>query len=127
MQQSEQHNAAPRGSRMGKHRSAAPAPVPALPVVPMLPHETPHLGVDVGKTPQVAGFISPTVVQRHQRFESCPALSFANSREGFRVLVERIGSYVPLTQVYVVLEVTGHYHRALLQYLQELDIPVYTL
>jgi transposase len=34
---------------------------------------------------------------------------------------------VPLTQVYVVLEVTGHYHRLLVQYLHELDIPVYTL
>jgi transposase len=29
--------------------------------------------------------------------------------------------------VYIVLEITGHYHRALLQYLQELEIPVFTL
>jgi transposase len=50
-----------------------------------------------------------------------------NSREGFRSLVERIQTYVPLTQVQALLEVTGHYHRALLQYLQELDIPVYII
>lgn len=101
--------------------------VPALQALPLLAHETLYVGVDVGKQSHVAGFLSPTLLQRHQRFESCPALSFANSRDGFRALVDRIRSYVPLTQVYVVLEVTGHYHRALLQYLQELDIPVYTL
>ncbi|HLZ62991.1 MAG TPA: transposase, partial [Ktedonosporobacter sp.] len=53
--------------------------------------------------------------------------SFDNSREGFRSLIARISAYVPLTQVYVVMEVTGHYHRALMQYLQELDIPVYVI
>ncbi|MGZ6392172.1 MAG: IS110 family RNA-guided transposase [Ktedonobacterales bacterium] len=100
---------------------------PDLQVIPMLAHETLYVGVDVGKKTHVAGFISTTLLQRHQRFASCPALSFANSREGFRALVDRISSYVPLTQVYVVLEVTGHYHRVLLQYLQELDIPVFTL
>lgn len=50
-----------------------------------------------------------------------------NSREGFRSLIDRIQTYVPLTQVQALLEVTGHYHRALLQYLQELDIPVYLI
>jgi transposase len=42
-------------------------------------------------------------------------------------LIDRIRAYVPLTQVYALLEVTGHYHRALLQYLQELDLPVYVV
>jgi transposase len=93
----------------------------------MLAHETLYVGIDIGKTNHVAGFISPTLLARHQRFENCPALSFENSREGFRALVDRIGWYAPLTQIYAVLEVTGHYHRALLQYLQELDIPVYIL
>ncbi|HLX59477.1 MAG TPA: IS110 family transposase [Ktedonobacteraceae bacterium] len=98
-----------------------------LQVIPMLALETLYLGVDIGKATHVAGFVSPTLLTRHQRFESCPAFSFTNSREGFRALVDRISTYVPLTQVYVVLEVTGHYHRALLHYLQELDIPVYVL
>ena len=36
-------------------------------------------------------------------------------------------AFVPLTQVQVLLEVTGHYHRALMQYLQDLGIPVYVV
>jgi len=100
---------------------------PDLQVIPMLAKETLYVGIDIAKGKHVAGFISPTLLTRHQRFENCPALTFDNSREGFRSLVDRISAYVPLTQVYVVMEATGHYHRALLQYLQELDIPVYLL
>jgi transposase len=86
-----------------------------------------YVGIDIGKLSHVAGFVSSTLLTRHQRFEVCPALSFENSREGFRALLDRIKGYVPLTQVYAVMEVTGHYHRPLLQYLQELDIPTYVL
>ena len=98
-----------------------------LQVIPRLSRETLYVGVDIGKKTHVAGFVSTTLLSRHQRFEHCPALSFENSREGFRSLVDRINSYVPLTQVYVVMEVTGHYHRPLLHYLQELDFPVYVM
>src|SRR5215469_8845457 len=100
---------------------------PALKAVPMLLHETLYVGVDVGKFQHVAGFVSTTLLQRHQRFESCPALTFEQSREGFRTLVDRIREYVPLEQVYALLEVTGHYHKALVQYLQEFEIPVYLM
>jgi transposase len=100
---------------------------PDLQPIPMLRHETLYVGVDIGKKTHVAGFISTTLLSRHQRFESCPALSFDNSREGFRALVDRICSFVPLTQVYVVMEVTGHYHLPLLHYLQEIEIPAYLL
>ncbi len=100
---------------------------PDLQPIPILAHETLYVGVDIGKKTHVAGFISTTLLNRHQRFEMCPALSFPNRREGFRSLIDRISAYVPLTQVYVVLEATGHYHRALLQYLQELDVPVYVM
>src|SRR6266700_889935 len=98
-----------------------------LQVIPRLSRETLYVGVDIGKKTHVAGFVSTTLLSRHQRFEHCPALSFENSREGFRSLVDRISSSVPLTQVYVVMEVTGHYHRPLLHYLQELDLPVYVM
>jgi len=98
-----------------------------LVALPQLSHETLYVGVDVGKRAHVAGFLSSTLLTRHQRFEHCPALAFDNSREGFRALLDRIQTYVPLTQVQALLEVTGHYHRALLQYLQELDIPVYVI
>jgi hypothetical protein len=83
-----------------------------LPALAMLGNETLYVGVDVGKKAHVAGFISSTLLIRHLRFEHCPALTFENSREGFRSLVDRIRMFVPLTQVQALLEVTGHYHRA---------------
>ena len=92
-----------------------------------LTHETLYVGIDIGKRAHVAGFLATTLLARHQRFEHCPAFSFENSREGFRSLIDRIQTYVPLIQVQVLLEATGHYHRALMQYLQDLDIPVYII
>lgn len=100
---------------------------PALRTIPLLPQESLYVGIDVGKARHVAGFVSTTLLQRHERFEACPALAFENSREGFRLLLERLRALAPLEQCFVVLERTGHYHRALQQYLQELDLPVYVL
>ena len=85
------------------------------------------MGVDIGKRAHVAGFLSVTLLARHQRFEHCPAFAFENSREGFRSLIDRIQTYVPLVQLQVLLEATGHYHRTLMQYLQDLDIAVYII
>lgn len=114
---------------MGRDRSAAATRRESStdPSSPLLAHETLYVGIDVGKLQHVAGFVSQSLLARHQRFESCPALSFANSREGFRSLGDRLQTYVPLTQVDALLEVTGHYHKALVQYLHELDIPVYLM
>ena len=98
-----------------------------LKAVPMLLNESLYLGIDIGKAKHVAGFLSKTLLERHDRFEACPALVFENSREGFRILIERVRSYTPLEQVFVLMERTGHYHRALEQYLQELDITVYVM
>jgi transposase len=64
---------------------------------------------------------------RHERFEGCPVLAFEQSRQGFRDLIDRIQSYVPLEQCFVLLEMTGHYHKALVQYLLDLDISVYLM
>jgi transposase len=100
---------------------------PDLQAVPMLKDESLYVGIDVGKQRLVAGFVSTTLLERHQRFEACPARALAQSREGFRSLMERIRCYVPLEQVSVLLEQTGHYHRTLVQYLQECDIPVYSM
>ena len=33
-----------------------------------------------GKYTHYAGFVSRTLLQRHERFEGCPALAFAQSR-----------------------------------------------
>lgn len=98
-----------------------------LQAVPLLKSEPIFIGIDVGKARHVAGFVSTTLLDRYQRFEACPALAFENAREGFQALVERIRSYAPLEHCTILLEKTGHYHRALLQYLQELDLPVYVM
>ena len=64
---------------------------------------------------------------RHERFEGCPVLAIEQSRQGFRDLIDRIQSYVPLEQCFVLLEQTGHYHKALVEYLLDLDISVYVM
>ena len=94
---------------------------------PMFPHESIYIGIDIGKFKHVAGFVSKTLLERHQHFESCPAFVFEQSREGFRAFVERIHAYCPLEQCFIVMEQTGHYHRPLLQYLLEMDLPVYVI
>ena len=94
---------------------------------PMLPHESIYIGVDIGKFKHVAGFVSKTLLERHMHFEVCPAFIFEQSREGFRAFVERVRAYCPLEQCFIVMEQTGHYHRPLLQYLLELDLPVYVM
>ncbi len=98
-----------------------------LKAVPMLLNESLYVGIDIGKAKHVAGFLSKTLLERHERFEACPALVFENSREGFRLLIERIRSLAPLEHIFVLMERTGHYHRPLEQYLQELDITVYVM
>ncbi len=102
-------------------------PLPELQAVPMLKYESLYVGIDVGKQRHVAGLVSATLLERHQRFEACPALTFEQSREGFRALIERIRSYVPLEHAFILLELTGHYHRVLVHSLQEFDLPVYIM
>src|SRR5437588_13031974 len=79
----------------------------------LLAQETLYVGVDIGKRAHVAGFLSVNLLTRHHRSERCPAISFDNSREGLRSLIDRIQSFVPLTQAKVLLEVIGHSARAL--------------
>lgn len=93
----------------------------------MLTGESLYVGVDVGKYHHLAGFVSATLLARHQRFEGCPAQQVENSREGFRALVDRIRAYVPLEQCFVLMEKTGHYYKPLEEYLQELGISVYVM
>ena len=98
-----------------------------LKALAMLPHESIYIGVDIGKFKHIAGFVSKTLLERHQHFEQCPAFLFEQSREGFRAFVERIRTYCPLEQCFILMEQTGHYHKALQQYLLELDLPVYVM
>jgi transposase len=98
-----------------------------LTVAPMLPNESLYIGVDIGKFKHFAGFLSKTLLERHKHFEHCPAFIFDQSREGFHAFVERIQAYCPLEQCFIRMEQTGHYHRPLLQYLVELDLPVFVI
>jgi transposase len=100
---------------------------PDLVAVPQLAHETLYVGIDVGKFRHVAGFLSRTLLKRHERFEGCPTLTFEQSREGFRALVDRISEFVPIEQATILLEHTGHYHKNLEQYLLDLDMTVYRI
>lgn len=104
--------------------SARPAPSVMR---PMLAHESLYVGIDVGKRQHIAGFVSPTLLQRHERFEGCPVLRFDNTREGFCQLVDRLQDYVPREQCFVLLEKTGHYQNALVDYLLALDVSVYLI
>lgn len=107
-------------------RGAVPVPDSGS-MRPALEHESLYLGIDVGKQQHMAGFVSATLLTRHQRFEACPVLKFANTREGFRLLMDRIQDYVTLEQCFVLVEKTGHYHLALVDYLLQLDLAVYVI
>jgi transposase len=98
-----------------------------LSIVPMLRNESLYVGVDIGKYGHVAGFVSNTLLKRHEYFEACPVLKFEQSRDGFRQLIDRIQSFCPLEHCFVLMEKTGHYHKALQQYLLELNISVYVM
>src|SRR5690348_12077523 len=100
---------------------------PALQAIPLLQQEPLYIGGDIGKAKHVAGFVSTTLLKRHDRFEACPALVFENTREGFRAFSERVRGYAPFEHCFVLLEKTGHYHLALQHYLGELDIPIYVM
>ena len=50
-----------------------------LTTLPMLPAEAIYIGVDIGKFKHVAGFVSKTLLERHQHFENCPAFTFEQS------------------------------------------------
>jgi transposase len=96
-------------------------------VLPMLKNESVYVGIDIGKQRHVAGFVSNTLLARHEHFEACPVLIFEQSRDGFGQLLDRIQAFCPLEQCFVLMEKTGHYHKALEQYLLELDISVYVM
>src|SRR5262245_8682909 len=97
---------------MADDSAQAARPVSSV-VRPMLAHEALDVGVDVGKQQHLAGFVSTTLLQRHERFAGCPVLRFTNTREGFREWVDRLRAYVPLEQGFVLREKTGHYQNAL--------------
>src|SRR5579884_327157 len=86
-----------------------------------------YVGIDIGKKSHYAGFLSRPLLSHFHRVESCPTLSFQQSREGFHELLARMRSYAPLAECAVLVEHTGHYAFPLLQYLFEMGISCYML
>lgn len=83
------------------------------------------VGVDIGSDNHIAAFYSRYLQNKHGHYNKCPTMSFANSRLDFERLVAKIQCYASVEHCVVILEKTGHYHMALLQYLQEQGIEVY--
>lgn len=85
------------------------------------------VGIDVSKASHIAGFLSSSLLEKHKRFNVCPTLKFEQSRTGVDALLKRIKGYGPLSQCCVLLEQTGHYHRALEEALLEAGLAVYVV
>ena len=73
-------------------KQVPPSAQPDLTLVPLLDNEAVYISIAIGKSKHVAGFVSHTLLARHERFAACPALVFEHAREGFRMLVERLRS-----------------------------------
>jgi transposase len=82
------------------------------------------VGIDVAKKSHIAGFVSPELL-RQKRFDQCPTLSFENSQAGITKFLARVQEYVPLARCAVLMESTGHYHRALCEQLIARGLSVY--
>lgn len=85
------------------------------------------VGIDVGKTGHVAGFISQNLLVRHKRVFSCPVRKFGQSRVDIDAMLAAIRPHAPLDRVAVLMEQTGHYHRALAETLMEAGLQVYVI
>ncbi len=95
----------------------------AVPVPPA--YEYLYVGIDVGKYHHAVCVVSVSLLERHGTFERCPVFVVPNNRDGFHQLLEHIQTHGPAQRCVVLVESTGHYHRLLVDYLQEQGIPVY--
>jgi transposase len=85
-----------------------------------------YVGIDIGKFSHAAAFLSPVLLSQYRRrYEDCPTLTFDQSRAGFERLFSVMTTYAPEKECRVLLENTGHYGRALEQFLQEKGVVVY--
>ncbi len=86
-----------------------------------------YLGIDVAKSAHVGAFVSHELIAKHGRFEKCPVVVFNNSREGFEKLAGQIREHGTPEECTVLVESTGHYSKALCQYLQEIGCQIYIM
>src|SRR5439155_24013696 len=83
------------------------------------------VGIDIGKFSHVASLLSSALLAKYGRYELCPTLAFDQSRVGFEKLLALMSKHALPDQCHVLIENTGHYGRALEQYLQEKGVQVY--
>ncbi len=86
-----------------------------------------YVGIDIGKTSHVAALLSIALLNKHRIYEHCPTFAFEQSHAGFEKLLTAIRLHAPLSDVRILVERTGHYGRALEQYLQEQEVAVYQI
>lgn len=100
------------------------------PSSPLSPHlkvaPTFFAGIDVGKEKHVAGFVSAALL-KERRFEECPTLDFEQSAAGLRKFLAFVQKHVPLAQCVVLVENTGHYHKALCEQLASHGLSIYII
>lgn len=93
----------------------------------LAPAPTFFIGIDVGKYSHVAGFVSAKLLAE-RRFEQCPVVPFEHSRAGLAKLLARVKEHVASpSQCAVLVESTGHYHRALVEQLQAEGFHLYVV
>lgn len=83
------------------------------------------VGIDIGKTSHAASLLSSVLLAKHHRYEACPTFKFENTRADFAKLLAVLCTHAPLSECRVIVERTGHYGRALEQYLREHSIEVF--
>lgn len=84
-----------------------------------------YIAIDVGKNNHCAAILSAALLEQCKYYESCPTLVFTNTRQGFQKLEEWLCKFGRLDLSAVLMEITGHYQRALEQYLHEVGVQVY--
>jgi transposase len=76
------------------------------------------IGIDIGKNKHFF-----CIVDRETGEELIKPVSFANNKDGFDFLIQKLNLY-PKDEILIGMEDTGHYHFALMKYLLSHDYPV---
>jgi transposase len=84
-----------------------------------------YIGIDIAKASHTAALLSTILLAKHGHYEACPTLNFKQSRAGFESLFSVMTSHAAPEYCHALLENTGHYGRALEDYLQEKGVVVY--
>jgi transposase len=101
--------------------------VVAVTQLPRIYTEPLYVGIDVSKNTHKVALISTYLLRKNGRYDACPVFDIKNTQAGFDDLIDKVEHYTPRSECVVLMEQTGHYHRALQQYLLDLGIKVYEI